>query len=85
MTGFEIITYSRPIFTLVTKDECILIVPGLEEEHAKLYAEYDRIFMYYEHPEKADQINPVELIIKCLQAQKGEEGSELSLATYHLN
>ncbi|MEE3954571.1 M24 family metallopeptidase [Peribacillus frigoritolerans] len=72
MTGFEIITYSRPIFTLITKDECILIVPRLEEEHAKLYAEYDRIFVYYEHPEKADQINPVELIIKCLQDQKGE-------------
>ncbi|MEH7334322.1 Xaa-Pro peptidase family protein [Neobacillus drentensis] len=73
MTGFEIITYSRPIFTIVTKNDCILIVPGLEEEHAKLNAEFDQLIVYYEHPEKAMQGNdPIALIIKCLQALNGE-------------
>ncbi|PYF06254.1 M24 family metallopeptidase [Ureibacillus chungkukjangi] len=73
ITGFEIITYSRPIFTIVTKNECILIVPGLEEEHAKLKAEFDHLIVYYEHPEKAKQGNePIALIIKCLQALNGE-------------
>lgn len=73
MTGFEIITYSRPIFTIVTKNECILIVPGLEEEHAKLNAEFNRLIVYYEHPEKAKQGNdPIEIILNCLRAQNGE-------------
>ncbi|GED67979.1 peptidase M24 [Brevibacillus reuszeri] len=79
ITGFEIITYSRPIFTIVTKQECILIVPGLEEEHAKLHARFDQLVVYYEHPEKASQgTDPIALILQCLQplAGKGRLGME---------
>ncbi|MFT8319704.1 MAG: Xaa-Pro peptidase family protein [Bacillus sp. (in: firmicutes)] len=67
VTGFEIITYSRPIFTIITKSESILIVPGLEEDHAKATAVYDRLLVYYEHPEKAEKgIDPLALISECL-------------------
>jgi len=52
-TNFYAITYSRPIFTLISESSVEIIVPGLEEEHAKLEACVDDIHVYYEHPEKA--------------------------------
>jgi len=55
LTGFEIITYSRPIITLITQDESILIVPGLEENNAKKQAHYTQLHVYYEHPEKRSE------------------------------
>lgn len=73
LTGFEIITYSRPIFTIVTKHESILIVPGLEEQHAKATAVYDRLLVYYEHPEKAESIDPMQLIERCLGRLNGNK------------
>lgn len=83
MTDFEIITYSRPIFTLVTQKECVLIVPGLEEDHAKVHAQYDRLLVYYEHPEKASQgIDPIELIVKYLKTIGG--GGKLGIESLYL-
>lgn len=51
ISGFKAITYSRPIVTVVTQDKIDLIVPGLEELHAKEVAKVDNIYVYYEIPE----------------------------------
>ncbi|MCC0648646.1 M24 family metallopeptidase [Clostridioides sp. ZZV15-6598] len=51
ISGFKAITYSRPIVTVVTQDKIELIVPGLEELHAKEVAKVDNVYVYYEIPE----------------------------------
>lgn len=51
ISGFKAITYSRPIVTVVKMDKIELIVPGLEEVHAKEVAKVDDIHVYYEIPE----------------------------------
>ena len=51
ISGFKAITYSRPIVTVVKMDKIELIIPGLEELHAKEVAKVDDIHVYYEIPE----------------------------------
>jgi Xaa-Pro dipeptidase len=51
-SGFKALIYSRPIYFVITPYETAYIVPGLEEEHAHAEANVDRVFVYYEHPEK---------------------------------
>lgn len=53
ISGFKAISYTRPIVTVLTKEKIELIVPGLEEEHAKEDAKVDNIYVYYEIPEMA--------------------------------
>ena len=87
MTEFEIITYSRPIFTIITKNESILIVPGLEEEHAKSKAKYDQLYVYYEHPEMVEQsLSSKEYIFHCLNQVQGHQkiGVEFGSMPYGL-
>lgn len=55
LTGFKALTYSRPIILIVEEDKTRMIVPGLEEIHAKAVALVDEIFVYYEHPEMAEK------------------------------
>lgn len=55
ITGFKALIYSRPIALLVSADRTTLIVPGLEEVHAKTEAKVDEVLVYYEHPELADR------------------------------
>jgi len=55
LSGFKAIIYSRPIVFIVEKSLTSLIVPALEEEHAGQEARVDKIFVYYEHPEKANE------------------------------
>ena len=54
LSGFKAIIYSRPIDLLVTPDRVALVVPALEEVHARDEAKVDELLVYYEHPEKAD-------------------------------
>lgn len=54
LTGYKTIIYSRPIVLAVTETESFVIVPGLEEDQAKLTADVTEVYTYYEHPEKAD-------------------------------
>lgn len=85
LTGFDIVTYSRPIFTLITNSESILIVPGLEEEHAKKHMNYSQLRVYYEHPEKASEcIDPVKYILKVLSSQK-EVGKRIGVESNSLS
>ncbi|WP_318616834.1 Xaa-Pro peptidase family protein [Sporosarcina sp. YIM B06819] len=48
LTGFRAISYSRPIVTLIENDKTSLIIPGLEEVHAKEKARVDAMHIYYE-------------------------------------
>lgn len=53
LSGFKAIIYSRPIDLLVTPEAVALVVPALEEVHARDEAGVDELLVYYEHPEKA--------------------------------
>ncbi len=52
LSGFQALIYSRPIYLVVDANSTMLIVPGLEEEHAAHALGIDRVVVYYEHPEK---------------------------------
>lgn len=72
LTGFRALIYSRPIICLITLEQCSLIVPGLEEVHAKENANVDRILPYYEHPEKASIAKTyLEVLENELKTQEG--------------
>ncbi|QCR32477.1 Xaa-Pro peptidase family protein [Lysinibacillus sp. SGAir0095] len=72
LTGFRALIYSRPIILFITSEQCSLIVPGLEEVHAREHADVDRILPYYEHPEKANIAKTyLEVLENELKAQEG--------------
>lgn len=54
LSGFKAVVYSRPIDLVITAGKIGLIVPALEEVHAREEAVVDELLVYYEHPEKAD-------------------------------
>lgn len=54
LSEYKAIIYSRQIIFAVTMDKTYLIVPGLEEDHAKAHSSVDEVFTYYEHPEKIE-------------------------------
>lgn len=83
-SGFQAITYTRPIRFIVTQDETHLIVPALEEDHASTKAVVtDHLHIYYEHPPKAVE-NPgafailKEILTKKAGALCGIEANALS-------
>ncbi|PLR77378.1 aminopeptidase P family protein [Bacillus sp. V3-13] len=53
MSGFKAITYSRPILLIIDQQQTSLVVPALEENHAREESSADQLFVYYEHPEKS--------------------------------
>jgi len=55
LSGFKAVIYSRPIAFIVEKSLTNLIIPALEKEHAAHEARVDKTFVYYEHPEKANE------------------------------
>lgn len=66
-SGFYALIYSRPILLVVSSDESHLIVPALEELHAREDAKVDHIHVYYEHPEKASEgVNPFDILRKLI-------------------
>ena len=71
MSGFQAITYSRPIFFVITAETTYLIIPALEEAHADVTSTgVEHLRVYYEHPEKASPIGsalfPALLLGCCL-------------------
>ncbi|MCD6363265.1 MAG: aminopeptidase P family protein [Synergistetes bacterium] len=74
-TGFYAIIYSRPILLTISQNETHLIVPCLEELHAKEDATVDKIHVYYEHPEKAHAGTQPFSILKEIIIQKGWKGA----------
>lgn len=69
LTGFRALMYSRPIITVITRNNISIIVPEIEEAHAKHEANVDEIFVYYEHPErtKEDEKAASDILGKILQ------------------
>lgn len=55
LSGFKAVIYSRPILLLVGEERTSLVVPGLEEEHARDEKAADEILVYHEHPEMAER------------------------------
>ena len=84
-SGFQAITYTRPIRLVVSETETHLIVPALEEDHANLDSTVaDKIHVYYEHPPKAEECPGAFQILKTLLTKKantmvGIEAGALSL------
>jgi len=79
LTGFRAINYSRPIFLIVDLDSTCLIVPALEEEHAKAEADIDELRVYYEHPEMENRgTSPYRHLLNKLESTKGIVGIEKS-------
>ena len=71
ISGFQAITYTRPIRLVVTETETHLIVPALEEEHARMESTVaDHIHVYYEHPPKAEIYPGPGQILKELLTKK---------------
>ncbi|MFC7395500.1 M24 family metallopeptidase [Scopulibacillus cellulosilyticus] len=67
LSGFKAILYSRPIVLSIMENKVDLVVPGLEEAHAKSEANADEIHVYYEHPEMSEQAaNHTTLVKKIL-------------------
>lgn len=50
LTGFRTMIYSRPIVLVIDQEKSSIIIPGLEEVHARESAKIDELFVYYEHP-----------------------------------
>lgn len=53
LSGFIAHIYSRPIFSFITTSRSALVVPGLEEEHARSRGVVDQVLAYREMPGKA--------------------------------
>jgi Xaa-Pro dipeptidase len=67
ISGFKALMYSRPIVLVVTQNEKNLIIPCLEENHARHEADVNNLHVYYEHPEKAiENKNFLELLDDAL-------------------
>lgn len=47
-SGLKAITYSRPIVLGIDQNETHLIIPSLEEEHAKDKTDVDKLYVYHE-------------------------------------
>jgi Xaa-Pro dipeptidase len=71
LCGFRALLYSRPIVLVVGNGATSLIVPGLEEAHARLEAQVDDLLVYHEHPEaevRGSDRDLLELVLARLPA-----------------
>src|SRR5699024_2679221 len=65
--GFKAIMYSRPIIFTIEQNSTNLVIPALEEVHARDEAQVDNIKVYYEHPEMSHEgIDPFEHLKELL-------------------
>lgn len=80
LTGFRALLYSRPILLVIGTDSLGLVVPGLEEAHARAEAGVDELLVYHEHPEGGGFRAPLPCLDALLaSAAKGRTvGIELS-------
>ncbi|MCD6503243.1 MAG: aminopeptidase P family protein [Euryarchaeota archaeon] len=86
LTGFYAIIYSRPIMTIITGENTDIIVPALEEEHAKEEAIVDNIHVYYEHPLGEEfPKDPIKILNNILEKHSVRNlGVEVSKIPYSL-
>lgn len=50
LSGFETITYSRPILTVIDRERCSMILPGIEESWGREISIADDFYPYFETP-----------------------------------
>ena len=85
MSGFQAITYSRPIFFLVNHTSTCLIIPALEEAHADLDSTgVEQLRVYYEHPEKVSVAGSPLDHLRQLLPQGTRLGVEFSAITLRM-
>ncbi len=71
-TGFLTISYSRPIITLISKEETFLIVPELEKQHAQNTGA--KVLAYSEVPGSKEE-NPWNILLSLLKnIERSEAG-----------
>lgn len=74
LTGFRALLYSRPIVLVIDQDKSSIIIPGLEEVHAREVAKIDELLVYYEHPnapnKKLSYIDYLNDLITLLENKK---------------
>lgn len=84
ISGLQAIQYSRPIRVVVTEKSSHLIIPALEEDHARhIETAIEHLHVYYEHPPKAiENPGPFEILKELLtekpNAVVGVEANVLS-------
>lgn len=86
LTGFRALLYSRPIMLVVGLEQTCLIVPGLEEAHARDQANADHLLVYYEHPKEHASYSHLPLLRKAIQLIGGKQrlGVEFDVVSYGL-
>lgn len=78
LSGFKALLYSRPILLWVKQKKVDLIVPALEEAHAKSDAKVDDIHVYYEHPEMSDHATDDRVLMEKVLSGY-EKGAKIGL------
>src|SRR5699024_10383616 len=61
-TGLKAITYSRPILLKVSQEELSLVIPTLEENHARHMTEADELYVYHEVEGKEGEYSYLEQV-----------------------
>ncbi|GGB45790.1 peptidase M24 [Lentibacillus populi] len=78
LSGFKALLYSRPIVLYIDFNKASIIVPGLEEAHARHEAIVDEIEVYYEHPNASNsKLNHFEYIEDLIS--ENENGSTVGV------
>jgi len=80
LIGFRALLYSRPIVLVVTPDSTTLVVPGLEEAHAREAATVDELLVYYEHPGGGPRHDARECLDDALARMSGSKRIGIELA-----
>ncbi len=89
LSGFKAIVYSRPIDLVISPERLTLIIPALEEAHARDEAAVGELMVYYEHPERADggkaHVEHLDALLGRLPkgARVGVQADSMSLALAH--
>lgn len=66
-SGLKAITYTRPIILAIDSTKMSLIVPSLEENHAKTATPADHLLVYHETPLGDDQnMSYIDLFKRCI-------------------
>lgn len=66
-SGLKAITYSRPIMLIIEQNQKSLIIPTLEENHAKDKTDADHLYVYHEVEEKEGEISYLKQVSSMLK------------------
>lgn len=73
LTGFRALLYSRPVLCVAGLARTCLIVPGLEEAHAREGANVDDLLVYYEHPKEGGSFSHLPLLQEAIHLVGGKQ------------